>query len=226
VLKLGQQAVHNLTANGEAPDVETAVQTADQAINDKITQFTKGNEQLGNAYREFVAASIRYSYTAAAAMGQTGGKMSDKDYDRIGKSLESSNSPKAFSDNLRKFSNERLQAYNGELQRLQENPAVLMAIKNQGLSEFWGPALQPVEKTLDAETKAWVNSNYDADKKSGIINDTGVNTSGAPSSEKQPAPKKVITLDAKMVENAKMDKSMIGKKIAVDPVTGEYEVVP
>jgi len=104
------------------------------------------SDETANAYKEFNAAVVRTIFATGKALGQSGNGFSNQDYNVISKSVVNANSYEAFSNNLRRLTNELYGTWNATAIDARNNALVQNVMMFPGGQEIVGNSILGVKE--------------------------------------------------------------------------------
>jgi hypothetical protein len=164
---------------------------------DNLLSTDRISEDTARAYKEFNAAVVRTIFATGKALGQSGNGFSNQDYRVISQSLVNANSYEAFSNNLRRLTNELYEGWDAQAVSAQNHALVQNVMRFPGGEEIVGNSVLGVKQYYDSEmgsnsrhVYAWSQGTSDNLENSQVFE----------------------TADASLVAKG-MPKSMVGKKV-------------
>jgi hypothetical protein len=123
-------------------------------INTEVDSMLDGGkitDEVARAYKEFNAAIVRTIFATGKALGQSGNGFSNQDYQVISKSLVNANSYEAFSNNLRRLTNELYGTWDATAVDARKNGLIRNVMMMPGGKEIVGNSLMGVQEYYQSD---------------------------------------------------------------------------
>jgi len=123
-------------------------------INTEVDSMLDGGkitDKVARAYKEFNAAIVRTIFATGKALGQSGNGFSNQDYQVISKSLVNANSYEAFSNNLRRLTNELYGTWDATAVDARKNGLIRNVMMMPGGKEIVGNSLMGVQEYYQSD---------------------------------------------------------------------------
>jgi len=123
-------------------------------INTEVDTMLDGGkitDEVARAYKEFNAAIVRTIFATGKALGQSGNGFSNQDYQVISKSLVNANSYEAFSNNLRRLTNELYGTWDATAVDARKNALITNVMMMPGGKEIVGNSLMGVQEYYQSD---------------------------------------------------------------------------